>query len=177
MSYSSSKKKQNGKTISQLHCQDQKNEPQQKLTREKINETLDLQTRRLNLKSVGSSDNLTPLWSFDRADNDGKFSFAPKTVDCNLVIATLLSYSKMKWSTIKRATHDNGKSKHHYLAYKGISPDGKERIKKLHFVQDDIDAIFSLAFDNLTRLIGVKEDRVFHIIWYDKDHSFYPVKK
>jgi len=39
------------------------------------------------------------------------------------------------------------------------------------------DSIFSFALTNKIRLIGLKEGRVFYVIWYDPNHDFYPVNK
>jgi hypothetical protein len=123
-----------------------------------------------------SFDKETPIWCFDSADNDGIFRLSKETVNSELMIDKLLSLSKMTWYQIKTATHDDGKSKNHELTFDGLSSNAKERIKNKQLSEEDIDTIFSLAFNNTVRLIGLKKDRVFHAIWYDPDYGFYPVE-
>jgi len=124
-----------------------------------------------------SFDGETPVWCFDNPDNDGMFRFSKETIDTELILDKILSLSKMTWIQIKSATHDDGKSKNHELDHTGMSAEAKERIKKKALSDEDIDTIFSIALTNKIRLIGLKKDRVFHVIWYDPNHEFYPVDK
>jgi hypothetical protein len=124
-----------------------------------------------------STDRETPIWSFDNVDNAGVFRFGKDEVNTELIVDKILSLSKMKWIDIKKATHDDGKSKNHELDYEGISDDGKNRINAKQLTKEDIDTIFSLAFTNKIRVIGLKKGRIFHVMWYDPNHDFYPVNK
>jgi hypothetical protein len=123
-----------------------------------------------------STDKETPLWSFEKIDRDGAFCFRKDTVDAALVVEKLIDIGSLSWASIGRVTHDDGQSKHHELAFHGISDAGKERIR-VKRMEQDIDAIFSFALTNKVRLIGMREGRVFYVIWYDPEHQFYPVAK
>lgn len=129
---------------------------------------------------LNSTDSQQPIWDFSNIDNDGVFAFKldREDMDSAFLLDKLLQYSKMTWRDIKSATHDKkGKSKNHVLDYKGISKAGKERIDAKHIEPEDYDIIFSFALENRERLIGLKRNRVFQIIWYDSQHEFYPSKK
>jgi len=128
-------------------------------------------------KNNVNTDREKPLWSFENVDNDGEYRFSTDSVNTKVVIDKILSLSKMTWFEIKKATHDDGKSKNHELDYEGISESGKNRIRAKKLTEEDIDAIFSLAFTNKIRVIGLKKERIFYVIWYDSEHGFYPVDK
>jgi len=93
-----------------------------------------------------------------------------------LVLDKLISYGNMTWADIKRQTHDQGRSKNHYLSEEKLSDEAWERIKAKR-LEDRTDIIFSLALENLLRIIGILENGVFQIIWYDPTHMFCPSKK
>lgn len=83
----------------------------------------------------------------------------------------------MSWSEIDHQTHDaKGKGKHHFLSAEGLSKQAKERIKAKR-LEDQTDAIYSLALQNVIRIIGVREGATFYVVWYDPKHEFYPSKK
>ena len=145
------------------------------------NKTVKRNNKNRNKQAVSlpnrSFDKETPIWCFDNVDNSDIFRLSKETVNCNLMIDKLLLLSKMTWAKIKAATHDDGKSKNHELDYNGISIEGQNRIRAKNLSDEDIDTIFSIAFTNKIRLIGLKKDRVFHAMWYDENHEFYPVKR
>jgi len=93
-----------------------------------------------------------------------------------LVLDKLISYGNMTWADIKRQTHDQGRSKNHYLSEEKLSDEAWGRIKAKR-LEDRTDIIFSLALENLLRIIGILENGVFQIIWYDPTHMFCPSKK
>ena len=125
-----------------------------------------------------SYDSCKPAWMFDRIDRNGKFAFdvSRKDFDIHLVFDKLLSYSTMTWGEIDRQTHDWGKSKNHHLDYQGMSQEAKERIRKMQ-LEEEIDAIYSLSFENQIRIVGIKDKGIFRIIWYDPEHEIYPSTK
>ena len=128
--------------------------------------------------SVGSESSKV-LWIFDKIDRDGLFAFNINRSDFDHkgFLDKLISYSSMTWAEVIRQTHDAGKSKHHFLAdVDRFSNEAIERINKLR-LNEDTDRIFSFAFTNLLRIIGLREAEKFYVIWYDAYHQFYPVQK
>lgn len=128
--------------------------------------------------SAVSYDRQTPVFRFDMLDRNGLFAFDIHRDDFNhkLFLDKLISYGNMTWSDIKRQTHDEGRSKNHYLSEEKLSDAAWERIHAKH-LEDRTDIIFSLALENLLRVIGLLENGVFQIIWYDPNHMFCPSRK
>ena len=128
------------------------------------------------VKVAVSSETQKILWLFDRLDRDGKFAFDINRLDFDHkgFLDKLISYSGMTWAEVRRQTHDDGKSKHHFIEDTDkFSPEAKGRIEKLQ-LWEDTDSIFSFAFDNLLRIIGIRNGEKFHVVWYDAHHEFYP---
>lgn len=125
-----------------------------------------------------STENMLVEWVFDNVDKSGKFAFNIHRADFDhkIILERLLSYSTMKWSDVKRQTHDDRKSKHHYLDYERMSSEAKERITAKKF-EEDVDSIYSFALNNIIRVIGIRDGCKFHVVWYDPKHEFYPSKK
>ena len=125
-----------------------------------------------------SFDTMRPVWFFDKLDKSGLFAFDTTRPDFQHkdFLDKMIAYCNMTWIAIKSQTHDSGKSKHHTLDEQGFSKEAKERIRAKGFEQET-DRIFSFAFDNKLRVIGLKENEAFHVVWYDSQHQFYPSNK
>lgn len=125
-----------------------------------------------------SSDKKKVIWCFDQIDRDGKFAFDLDRDDFQhkMFMEKLLAYSGMTWSEVKRQTHDDGKSKHHSIEVQKLSKEAQERFaaKKL---EEDADSVFSFALDNKLRIVGIRKEECFHILWYDPEHEICPSKK
>ena len=129
-------------------------------------------------KPIKSSDTLKPIWMFDMIDKGGKFAFDVLRDDFNHkeVLDKMIHYSTMTWADIKQQTNDKGKSKHHFIGCDSISKDAIDRIhaKKL---DEFSDMIFSFAFQNKLRIIGIRSNQCFHVLWYDPNHEVCPYSK
>ena len=127
--------------------------------------------------AVKSSDSSCPVWLFDKLDKNGEFAFDVNSPDFNHkdFLSKMIEYSLIPWAAIKKQTHDENKSKHHYLDYSSLSKEAQDRIKALD-MESLTDAIFSFAFNNTLRIIGFRDGEYFHVVWYDRHHSFCPSK-
>lgn len=125
-----------------------------------------------------SNDNQRIIWMFTRIDNDGPFKFSVQRDDFNptLILDKIINYSSMTWQQILRQTHDKGKSKNHNLDYKGLSAEAKERIKAKQ-LDDYTECLYSIALNNLIRVVGIREEEKFYVLWYDPKHEVYPSRK
>ena len=85
----------------------------------------------------------------------------------------MINYSNMTWEEIKRQTHDQGKSKHHMISYDSLSKDARDRFDAKR-LSDYEDSLFSFAFNNLTRIIGIRKSEKFEVLWYDPKHEVCP---
>ena len=127
--------------------------------------------KKVALNSI-SSDSKNVIWKFDKIDRNGKFAFDINRPDFNHkeFLEKMINYSTISWNIIKQHTHDNAKSKHHFLDVQTLSKDAQDRIKQLH-IEEYIDNIFSFAFTSKCRIIGIREDEYFYVLWYDPNHQ------
>ncbi len=129
--------------------------------------------RTINVRDNTTTDSETLVWSFDKIDINGHFHFNCDRLDMKHrdLLYYIFQYSARTWGSIKRDTHDDGKSKHHFLNYDKLSSHAKDRIA---FMQIEDDNIYSLALTNKLRIIGQRDGRVFRAIWFDPEHEFCP---
>ncbi|MDR2615171.1 MAG: hypothetical protein LBC28_01185 [Oscillospiraceae bacterium] len=122
-----------------------------------------------------STDNLLMVWRFDSIDRDGCFRFDVSREDFNaeFILEKIIEYSRREWIRIKSDTHDNNRSKHHYIRHAELSAEAWERIRAKR-LDDHLDGLFSLALDNKIRVLGIREREFFRVIWYDPEHRFCP---
>ena len=62
------------------------------------------------------------------------------------------------------------------MDYDSLSKEARDRITAL-VLEEDTDRIFSFAFQNRLRIIGLRENEKFHVKWYDPGHRFCISKK
>lgn len=129
---------------------------------------------------VVSSEDHKIIWLFDKLDNDGEFAFDLNRIEENNqlkeIMSKIIGYSGFTWREAKRQTHDDGKSKNHCLSLEKLSPEARDRVIKL-CLEDYSDSIFSFAFQNKLRVIGIRDNEFFHVKWYDPEHRFCPSNK
>lgn len=125
-----------------------------------------------------STNGLCPIWVFSQIDRDGDFAFNPNRKDFNHteVLNKIIYYSGMTWNEILAQTHDKGKTKHHMLSYDSLSPKAKKRLDFLNNQRNERirDNLFSFALQNKLRIIGMRDDEKFYVLWYDPEHEVCP---
>ena len=120
-----------------------------------------------------STDGERIVFDFGNVDRDGRFCFDPHRPDFNaeVVLAELIGVSGQTWSQLKQATHNNGKSKHHFLSEDSLSTEAKSRINALG-LRESTDSIFSLRLNGKMRVLGLRDHGKFIVKWYDPEHEF-----
>jgi len=131
-----------------------------------------------------TADNLTPAWQFHRCD-DSHAEWGWKKLseqEYKHVIKQLCSFERMRWHEIKAASGGKAQghgTNHHSLPIEGFTKSAQSRLRELKL--DDIETLFSLRLDNMTRLYGIKDGRVLRFIWHDPFHGnakgAYPTQK
>ena len=131
-------------------------------------------TVKVNPKSNDSKEN--PVWMFDMIDRSGKYAFDINREDFKHkeVLDKIISYSSMTWADIDLQTHDkSNKSKNHYIPVNEMSKEALDRLK-IKELEEYSDDIFSFAFQNKLRVIGIRDGKIFHRLWYDPKHEICP---
>ena len=115
------------------------------------------------------------IWCYDKIDVNGKFAFNLNREDFDHkgFLEKMINYSSMTWADIKKQTHDRGKSKHHFISIESMSKEARTRLESLQNLNGE-DAIFSFAFNNLLRIIGIRNGQFFYVLWYDVNHEVCP---
>ena len=114
---------------------------------------------------------------FDKIDRSGNYAFDVNREDFDHkeVLGKMVDYSSMTWGEVKRQTHDDGKSKHHFLTPGSLSKGAVERLKAKD-LEEFSDYIFSFALQNKIRIVGIRNGEKFHVLWYDPNHEICPSK-
>ena len=79
-------------------------------------------------------------------------------------------FENIKWSQLA-----GNQERNHSIPIDKIIKPAQETLRRLQL--DDYDEIWSLAFNGLPRLWGIKDNMFFMTIWWDPDHLVCPVGK
>ena len=115
-----------------------------------------------------------PSWRFNRCDTE-KWTF-PAEIFVEKILPILLSLERMTWSDIKKATHDQGKSKSHPIPINELNREAQARLRELH-LSDEYNEIFSLRLNNKYRIFGFLDRGTLEILWFDPNHEVVPVQR
>jgi hypothetical protein len=121
--------------------------------------------------------NTEMIWVFRDADTTGHFRFDVDREDFNaaLMFSKLLEYSRRTWNDVLKETHDSqGKSRNHTLDFRKLSAEARRSIRDKGLNDTDADRLFSLSLLNKIRVIGLRENELFRVYWYDPNHEFCP---
>lgn len=115
-----------------------------------------------------------PVWQFNRCDKE---KWPVKTPDfIYRIFDKLADYEKMTWQEIQSAS--GGKTHGTNSHFENVADLDKAAQKRLLELKlDDTDQLFSLRLTGKERLYGILENGVFAVLWYDRKHEVYKVKK
>ena len=85
------------------------------------------------------------------------------------IVDKLKNFESMTWSEIE----SNKKS--HLISLDKIAKKAQERLREREL--DDLEELYSLRLSGKERIWGKRENEAFYIIWWDPDHTVYPVQK
>lgn len=94
------------------------------------------------------------------------------------IIHKLEDYSTQTWSEVKSASggkRKNGGSNSHYIPAIKLPKDYQEKYIKDGYMRN-FEQVFSLRLASKKRLVGYVSNGTFFPLWYDKDHSVFPIK-
>ena len=115
-----------------------------------------------------------PVWRFGKHDKKLWPVKGPDFIE--RIFDKLADYEGMTWQEIQSAS--GGKTHGTNSHFENVADLDKAAQKRLVELKlDDIDQLFSLRLTGKERLYGILENGVFAILWYDKEHEVYKVKK
>ncbi|QVL31123.1 hypothetical protein KIH39_20060 [Telmatocola sphagniphila] len=116
----------------------------------------------------------TPVWSisiFDHQGPWGKHLCEQKDHLWDEIYPKLRNYESMTWNEILQ----NSKRDHSIEVYKLIKL-AQKRLVELRL--DDYDNLFRFRLSGEMRVWGIREGRVFRLLWWDPEHEICPsIKK
>ena len=109
-------------------------------------------------------------WRFSSADISGPYSCnAFGLNDFKKLWERLRAFEKMNAAALKND------GSYHRIPTPNLSNEAKERLKLMAL--DDMDILYSFRITATRRLLCMKHENIFSILWWDKDHKAYPVEK
>src|ERR1700677_3345199 len=130
--------------------------------------------RELSSDNPTSFDQETIAWQFHRLDWQHEhwgFNQLGSTQWRDLREA-LTDLEGLRWTDIKQAVGGRGTSggtNHHSLDVRQLCARAYKRLEELKL--EDIDVVFSLRAANALRIYGIRDGRVFRLLWYDCHHA------
>ncbi len=109
-----------------------------------------------------------PVWRVGFLDFEGPWGWGNigELSLFQVIREKLKNFETMTWSEIEG--HE-----HHFMPVKNISKEAKQRLREIK--QDDLDQLFSLRLSGRQRLWGKREGEILYILWWDPEHTVYPV--
>lgn len=80
----------------------------------------------------------------------------------------LKNVETMKWPEIENRHN-------HFIQVKNIGKEAKKRLREINL--EDCDTLFSFRVSGKKRLWGIRDNEVLNILWWDPEHTVYPVKR
>lgn len=109
-------------------------------------------------------------WRFSKADLSGPYHCSNFSLpDLQQMWDRLRAFEGMNYSALRKA------GSLHPILVSQMSRDAKERLKELEL--DDIDAMYSFHIDGPCRMWCIKYQNIFSILWWDRNHGVYKVRK
>jgi hypothetical protein len=123
-------------------------------------------------KEPSSFWDMTPLWSLSCIDLDDGCEWcfgAMDQADMSSVFARLKEFERMTWREIETQT----KHHNHPMPVKIITQAAQNRLAALN--QDDVEDLFTFRIEKKQRVWGIRRERIYHILWWDPEHTVYPI--
>jgi len=111
-----------------------------------------------------------PSWRFQFMDKEEW----PPVNNISDIVKKLCEYEKMTWAVIDGASKSGKGSRNHYVPVIDMCKRARVRLEQLNLTYDEY---YSIALTGKSRLWGILESGIFHILWYDPYHEVCPSVK
>lgn len=109
-----------------------------------------------------------PVWRFRFIDHEGPWGWN-KATEANLraICERLIGFEAMTWGEIERARSCNE------MPVDECAPEATRRL--IEIGREQFETLFKLRIPLCQRLWGIREAHTFQILWWDPDHTVYPM--
>jgi hypothetical protein len=109
-----------------------------------------------------------PSWRIGQMDMEGPWGWGGVGPgEIRQILDRLRSFESMKWGEIEN-TPSCG-----LMDVSVTCTDAKRRLEEIRL--DDVDVLFKLRVGKRERVWGVRTAHVFEVLWWDPDHTVYPM--
>ena len=123
--------------------------------------------KRPSVERVPSTAHEKVVWSFVLFDNR-RWSDSSYEEDPFLDVAECLkNYESMTWAEI-----ESNKKRDHAVLLNQLVNEARIRLRQLK--QDDIDRLWRFRFSGEKRIWGIRDGKVFKVLWWDPQHKVCP---
>lgn len=119
---------------------------------------------------------IKPAWRLGKIDFLGEWGFnnIDKSIILKMLHEKLKNFEGMTWGEIERKKGRSGNKINHEITIDKVCKEAQNRLKKLKLI-DEYDTLYSLHINGKERLWGIRDFEAFDILWWDPDHTVYPV--
>lgn len=122
--------------------------------------------------------NKKPVWRLGKIDLDGNWGF--HHIDNASILKNLhqklKNFETMSWREIEKPRTKSGNTLNHEITTDKICKGAQKRLKEIRLA-DDYDTLYSFHLSSTERLWGIRDSEAFYIVWWDRNHTVYPVGK
>jgi len=117
-----------------------------------------------------------PSWRMGMIDFGGYWGWEKlNNIDSLRTIQDKLKhFETMTWGEIEKKLIRKGSPQNHFMPVNKICKDAQRRLREINL--DDQDYLYSLRFSGAERLWGIREAEILYIVWWDHNHSVYPIQ-
>lgn len=116
-------------------------------------------------------------WSAKEIDwlYEGEWNWDLNPAEISGVLGAIEEYSQLTWKELT----SQSRTKHHSQRTDTLVKGARDRLTELFSAKcsEYPEEIFRFRISGKVRLWGFREGGIFKILWYDRDHKVYPVKK
>lgn len=108
-------------------------------------------------------------WRFSLVDLEGPYGWASATSDhLQDAHAKLAAFEESSWQQLAGR-------KHHRIDVAALCATARRRLEEIE--HDEVDSLYTLHLNGLQRVWGIVWDDVYYLLWWDPNHTVYPVEK
>jgi len=119
-----------------------------------------------------------PSWKLAKMDFQGNWGFnnINSASELKNLHSKLKNFEGMTWAQIESKKGKRGSRLNHSVRIDKLKMEVQDRLKHIR-IFEEYDYLYSLHFNGKGRLWGIKDNEIFYILWWDKDHTVYHTSK
>jgi len=108
-------------------------------------------------------------WHFRIMEQGGRWGLESiEKEEWRHIVSKMSDYESQTWGELEG-------DRNHSIPVKDLCPEAQKSIQKRQL--DDVDSVFSIHFNGVERLFGIRDRHVFKILWWDRKHEICPCAK